>query len=391
MRWYHSQMKQYHIAINGFFWDKPTVGVGQYVQGLVTALATFPDLRITLYVPADVTPPPAPAGVTITRLRSPFSGRSKNMAKVMFEQLAIPAAARLDQVDLIHVPYFAPPLSSRIPVITTIPDLIPLTRPAYRGSLLVRAYTALVQRAARNSARLLAISTTVAEDAARLLGHARGDIDVTYLAADPIYQPDQCTDDIRTRYHLPASYIYYVGGHDERKNVSTVIRAYAALPNMLRQQYPLVIAGKAVGTNPVLFPNIDALIAQLGIAANIHRIEVTRDDNPAVFGGATCFVYPSCDEGFGLPPLEAMACRTAVIASRAACMPEVLGDAALLVDPFDISAWTDALTKVLSDAELRDSLVTAGSTRAAMYSYQRTATATHAAYMRVIAPQRGQA
>ena len=377
--------------MNGFFWDKPTVGVGQYLHGLVTELATFPDLRITLYVPADTTPPPAPTGVTITRLRSPFSGRSKNMAKVMFEQLAIPAAARLDQVDLIHVPYFAPPLSSRIPVITTIPDLIPLTRPAYRGSLLVRAYTALVQRAARNSARLLAISTTVADDAARLLGHARGDIDVTYLAADPIYQPNLATDTVRARYHLPAAYIYYVGGHDERKNVSTLIRAYAALPGTLRQQYPLVLAGKAVGTNPLLFPNIDALIAQLGIAADIHRIDVTRDDNPAVYGGATCFVYPSCDEGFGLPPLEAMACHTAVIASNAACMPEVLGDAALLIDPFDSSAWTDALTTVLHDASLREAMVVAGGERAAMYSYQRTAAATHAAYLRMLAPQRGPA
>ena len=89
-------MTQRHIAINGYFWDKPTVGVGQYLHGLVGALALFADIKITLYVPADSTRLTAPAGVNVTRLRSPFAGRSKNVQKLMFEQLAIPAAARLD-------------------------------------------------------------------------------------------------------------------------------------------------------------------------------------------------------------------------------------------------------------------------------------------------------
>ena len=382
-------MTHYHVAINGFFWDKPTVGVGQYLHGLVNELAIHPALQLTLYVPADTTPPPAPNGVTITRLRSPLSGRSANMAKLMFEQLAIPAAARLDKVDLLHIPYFAPPLSSRVPVITTIPDLIPLTRPAYRGSFKVRAYTALVQRAARHSARLLTISTAVADDAVRLLGHSRSTIDVTYLAADAIYQPNTCTADLRARYQLPARYIYYVGGHDERKNVTSLIRAYSALPATLRAQYPLLLAGRSAGTNPVLFPDIDALIAELGLTTDVRRIDVSRADNPGLYAGATCFVYPSYAEGFGLPPLEAMACHTAVIASNATSLPEVVGDAALLVDPYDIPAWTAALVNVLSDTTLRTRLVEAGITRAAQFSSHRTAAATYAAYLRILEPARG--
>lgn len=382
-------MTHYHIAINGFFWDKPTVGVGQYLHGLVNELTKQPELKLTLYVPADTKPPTAPHGVTITRLRSPLSGRSKHMAKLMFEQLAIPAAARLDKVDLLHIPYFAPPLSSRVPVVTTIPDLIPLTRPAYRGSLLVRAYSALVQRAAQHSVRLLAISAAVADDAARLLGHPRSTIEVTYLAADSMYQPGTCTDDLRTRYQLPPSYIYYVGGHDERKNVSSLIRAYGALPAVLRAEHPLLLAGHAAGNNPVLFPDIDRLIQELGLTADVRRIDVPRADNPGLYAGATCFVYPSYAEGFGLPPLEAMACHTPVIASNATSLPEVLGDAALLVDPDDIPAWTTALTNVLSDNDLRTRLVEAGQMRVAQFSYERTAAATFAAYLRILEPARG--
>ena len=377
-------MTHTHIAINGFFWDKPTVGVGQYLHGLVEALAALPDLKLTLYIPADATPLPAPTGVTLTKLRSPFAGRSTHMQKVMFEQLSVPAAARLDKADLIHVPYFAPPLSSRVPVVTTIPDLIPLTRSAYRGSLKIRAYTALVRRAAQHSVRIIAISQAVAQQVTTILGRPASSIDVTYLAPDPIYQPTDVSDALRAASEIPAQYVYYVGGYDERKNIPTLLRAYAALPEALRTQYPLVLAGKAAGTNPTLFPDIDGLITQLGIGPTVRRIDVARADNPALYSGATCFVYPSCDEGFGLPPLEAMACGTAVIAARAASIPEVVGDAAHLVDPLDVASWTAALHAVLTDADLRNQLHRSGTERARQFTYGQAAAATRAVYLRAL-------
>jgi len=377
-------MTQTHIAINGFFWDKPTVGVGQYLHGLVGALAMLPDIKLTLYIPADATPLTAPAGVTLTKLRSPFAGRSKKMQKVVFEQLSVPAAARLDKVDLIHVPYFAPPLSSRVPVVTTIPDLIPITRSAYRGSISIRTYTALVRRAAHHSVRIITISQAVAQQVTNVLGRPASSIDVTYLAADPIYQPTGMSAALRATYDLPAQYVYYVGGYDERKNIPTLLRAYAALPEALRTQFPLVLAGRAAGTNPTLFPDIDGLITQLGIGSTVRRIDVPRTDNPALYSGATCFVYPSCDEGFGLPPLEAMACGTAVIAARAASIPEVVGAAAHLVDPVDVAGWTAALLAVLTDNDLRNRLQRAGTERAGQFSYGQTAAATRAVYLRAL-------
>ncbi len=377
-------MTQTHIAINGFFWDKPTVGVGQYLHGLVSALSALPDLTLTLYIPADAAPLPVPAGVSLTKLRSPFAGRSTNMQKVVFEQLSVPAAARLDKADLIHVPYFAPPLSSRVPVVTTIPDLIPLTRSAYRGSLKIRAYTALVRRAAQHSARIITISQAVAQQVTTILGRPASSVDVTYLAADSIYQPTDVSDALRAASDIPLQYVYYVGGYDERKNIPTLLRAYAALPEVLRTQYPLVLAGKAAGTNPHLFPDIDELITQLGIGPTVRRLDVARADNPALYSGATCFVYPSCDEGFGLPPLEAMACGTAVIAARAASIPEVVGDAARLVEPFDVADWTAALLAVLTDNDLRNRLQRAGTARARQFSYDQTAAATRAVYLRAL-------
>jgi glycosyltransferase involved in cell wall biosynthesis len=372
-------MKKLTIALNGYFWDKPTVGVGQYLHGLVAALAQEPAVELRIYVPGDTAPPPPPAGVTVSRLRVPFTGRP-NLAKLAFEQYAVPIAAQLDRVDLLHVPYFAPPYASRTPVVCTIPDLIPLTRPAYRGGLLVRTYTSLVQRAARRCRRLIAISAAVKATTIATLPRTAADIDVTYLAADPRYTPRGDDAAIRQRLALPAHYIYYVGGYDERKNIPTLIHAYAALPAALRSAYPLVLAGRAAGSNPLLFPDIDALISASGVTADIRRIDVTRDENPALYRGATLFVYPSCDEGFGLPPLEAMACGTPVVCADAASIPEVVGTAARVVAPRDTAAWTRALAELLADEPARAAYRSAGLARAGAFSYEKTATATLACY-----------
>ena len=382
--WYHTGMEHLHIGINGFFWDKPTVGVGQYLHGLVNALALLPGITISVYVPGDTQPPPAPTGVTIVRLRVPFSGRSRQLAKLAFEQYAVPIAAQLDRVDLLHVPYFAPPLASRAPVVCTIPDLIPLTRAAYRGGALVRGYTALVRQAALRARRLIAISAYVKDTIVTVLPRPAADIDVTLLAADPMYMPDGADSAVRTRYQLPDQFVYYVGGYDERKNLATLIAAYAALPIELRQRVPLVLAGQAAGTNPALFPDIDALIQQHNLGATVRRIDVPRADNPALYRAATLFVYPSCDEGFGLPPLEAMASGTAVICADTASMPEVVGSAARLVPPFDQAAWTRAMHELLTDEPARTAYQSAGIARARAFSYTKTAAATLRCYQRAL-------
>jgi len=374
-----------HIAMNGFFWDKPTVGVGQYVHGLINAIQHIDAVRITLIVPADTTPPPPPSGVTIHRVATPFDGRARNLAKLWFEQVSVPQAAQLLGAHLLHVPYFAAPYVSDVPVITTIPDLIPLTRPAYRGSLLVRAYMALVARAAMRSTAFITISQHVASEAHRILGIPLHQITVTHLAADPIYTPHIHATDVVAAQGITGPYIYYVGGYDERKNVGTLIRAFASLPDTLKRHTWLVLAGQPAGSNPHLFPDITSEITIHGIDAMIKRVTVSRDDAPAFYSAATVFVYPSLAEGFGLPPLEAMACSTPVITSNTTSLPEVVGTAALTVPPDDVLAWRDALVLLLTDASKRQQLATAGLHRASRFSYATTAMQTVALYAQVAA------
>lgn len=377
-----------HIAINGFFWDKPTVGVGQYLHGFLNAINHVDAVRIDLLVPAGTTPPEAPTGVTIHTITTPFDGVSTNLAKLWFEQIAVPQAATRLGAQLLHVPYFAPPYTCSVPVVTTIPDLIPLTRPAYRGSVLVRGYMTLVKAASQRSHTLLAISHDVANRASQVLHRPVDQIAVTHLAADPMYTPYADASAYVAQRGIMGPYIYYVGGYDERKNVITLVRAFAALPDHIRSHTLLVLAGKVPNHNRTLFPDIDAEIGRLGIRAQVKQIDVSRTDNPYFYSGATIFVYPSLLEGFGLPPLEAMACGTPVICSNQSSLPEVVGDAAILLDPTDVSAWRDALAQLLQDPTQRATLRAAGLHRAQRFDYVHTAHTTIEAYRTVVTQSR---
>ena len=373
-----------HIAINGFFWDKPTVGVGQYLHGLLNAINHVDAVHIELLIPAGTTPPEVPSGVTLHIVATPFDGTSANLAKLWFEQIAVPQAAARLRVQLLHVPYFAPPYFCQVPVVTTIPDLIPLTRPAYRGSLLVRGYMALVKAASQRSHTLLAISHAVAKSASQMLHRPISDIIVTHLAADPMYTPHADAVAYVAERGIIGPYVYYVGGYDERKNVMTLICAFAKLTDHIRTHTWLVLAGKVPSHNRALFPDIDAEIDRLGIRAQVKQLDVGRSENPYFYGAATIFAYPSLLEGFGLPPLEAMACGTPVICSNQSSLPEVVGDAAILVDPTQPQAWTEALTQLLQDPHQRAALRAAGLQRAQRFAYTHTAQTTVEAYRTVI-------
>lgn len=373
-----------HIAINGFFWDKPTVGVGQYLHGLLNAIPHVDAVHIDLLIPANSTPPEVPPGVTLHVLATPFDNKSANLAKLWFEQIAVPQAAMRLGAQLLHVPYFAPPYVCSVPVVTTIPDLIPLTRPAYRGNALVRGYMALVKAASKRSHTLLAISHAVAQSASQLLHRAVDEIVVTHLAADPMYTPLTDASAYVAQRGIIGPYVYYVGGYDERKNVITLVQAFAALPDHIRSHTWLVLAGKVPSHNRTLFPDIDGEIDRLGIRAQVKQADVSRTDNPYFYNAATLFVYPSLLEGFGLPPLEAMACGTPVICSNQSSLPEVVGDAAILVDPTNVSAWRDALAQLLQDSTQRAALRAAGLQRAQRFDYAHTAQTTIEAYRAVI-------
>lgn len=369
------------IVINGSFWPQPLVGIGQYLHHLLPWLHRLaPQHRYVMLLPAGVALPAIPVGIEAITVKI---GGPRQIAKVIFEQIAVPAIAgrlaRNGQSTVIFVPYFAPPLRSRLPVVTTIGDLIPLLLPAYRGNWLVRAYMALARRAALRSTHVLTFSNFSRSAILNYLGLPPERVTVAYLAAGEQYRPaaDRAVAQalVAARYGVQPPFIYYVGGLDERKNLQTLLRAFALVRNR-HKHVTLAIAGRALGRDPRLFPDIDALIADLDLGAAVCRIDVPVDDGPLLYQACTIFAYPSRYEGFGLPPLEAMACGAPVIVSDASSLPEVVGGAAIRIAPDDVAGWATAINRLLEDESLRDDLSARGLARAASFSYQRTAATT---------------
>lgn len=378
-----------HLAINGMFWSQPTVGSGQYLRTLVHALPVVaPDVRLTLILPVyRAADEPLPQDVQAVYVHTPFDGRSENLAKVWFEQIGVPLAAARLRADLLHVPYFAPPLVPPLPTVVTILDIIPLILPEYRGNAAVRLYMRMVARAARHATEIIAISQHSANDIIRHLGRRAARVTVTPLAAGAQFRPYDraCAErEVAARYGVTPPFVYYVGGLDARKNLTTLVQAFARMRHAGGPPATLVIAGRASGNDPRMFPDLNAIIASAGADSFVKRIDVPYEDAPLLYSAATAFAFPSRYEGFGLPPLEAMACGAPVIVADATSFPEVVGDAALRVPPDDVPGWTAALWRMLADDTLRADLSRRGLERARRFSPERLARETLAVYERAV-------
>jgi glycosyltransferase involved in cell wall biosynthesis len=382
------------IAINAWFWDQPTTGSGQYSHCLVEHLAEIaPDLEIVLL--ASDGEIPNPSTLLRTSLKSqisnvryqPIANRYRlpaNLYKVWFEQIAFPRACRRLGVDVAHVPYWAPPLRPSVPTVATIHDLIPMLLGEYRGGLLVRLYTTLVGKAARSAALVLTDSESSRRDIIAHLGLAEDRVRAVHLAAEERYSPGPNPDDavIRARYDLPGRYVLYLGGFDVRKNIAAVIGAYRKAAPTIGKACPLVIAGQLPEEDTPFTPDPRRLVWEHAIEERLVHFPgfVAEEDKPALYRGATAFIFPSRYEGFGLPPLEALSCGTPVVGSNVSSIPEVVGDGGLLLPPDDVEGMAKALIKLANDTSLRAELSHRALTQASRFSCKRTAQETLAAY-----------
>jgi glycosyltransferase involved in cell wall biosynthesis len=377
------------IGINGSFWDKPNTGSGQYLRSLLPALTQCaPENEFAVIVPGRIEER-AVAGIPAQAyFRSEpvaLSRWSENLAKVWFEQVAFRRACQRERVALAHIPYFASPLFPPTRTVVTIHDLIPLLLPLYRGSPLVRLYTRLVSSSARRAHAVIADSECSKRDIVRHLGIPAERVRVVYLAADARYRPVREADRldaVRAKYRLPTNFLLYLGGFDQRKNARVIVEAFAALPELYRSGYRLALAGVPLGEDSEFFPDPQRRARAAGLPEDAVQFTgwVSEEDKPALYSSATAFLFPSLYEGFGLPPLEAMACGTPVIVSNASSLPEIVGEAGLQVDPAMPSAWAEAIRAVVTDASRRAEMGARGIAQAEKFSWTRAAQETLAAY-----------
>jgi glycosyltransferase involved in cell wall biosynthesis len=299
------------------------------------------------------------------------------------EQIALPRLARQLRLDLLHSPYYIKPyIGLPCPSVVTIYDLLGRRFPATlsrRGRLLYRATMGM---AVRSSQAIITISQNAQDELHFSYRIPRERIAITPLATDRSFQPQpaEAIAALRARYSLPERYVLYVGSNKPHKNLERLVRAWERVASTGDPKATLLIAGHY---DPH-YPEAQQLVRERGLSASVRFMpNVAEAELPTLYSGALFFAFPSYYEGFGLPPLEAMACGAPVLCAYASSLPEVVGNAALTVDPFSFIEMAEGLARLLNNAALRRRLSEQGIARARTFSWRRTALATLRVYEKI--------
>ena len=370
------------IAIDAHAVGAKLGGNESYAVNLIEALAQIDSANsYTIYV-------------TTNEARDRFTNRWPNFnvrstlphTPLIRIPLTLSAELRKHPVDVLHVQFTAPPFCP-CPVVVSIHDLSFEHLPQTFNRRSRTQLRLTVRHSARRAARILSLSEHTRRDIIETYGINAARVDAIPLAAPDHFRP--VTDNrelqrVRHNYGIDGEYILSVGSIQPRKNLARLIKAYALLRGIgPADKLPkLVLAGKSAW----LYDETLHTLAESGVKdAVVLTGYVPESDLPALYSGALCFVYPSYFEGFGLPPLEAMKCGAPVVVGNRTSLPEVVGESALLVDPFDVDAIAAALKRVINDPALRNELSSKGRQRAEVFNWRETARKTLAVYQEVAA------
>ncbi len=359
-------------------------GLGRYAQELSAALLEVDaenEYLIFFNRPrsARVEPPLH----SLRRLTVAWSNKPWRMSALLAHFAGLSQDRLFPGVDLFHATDHLLPRFSRVRSVFTLHDLAFRLYPETHTALNRWFLNVMMPRFLQAADAVIAVSEHTKRDALRAYNLDEAKVRVIYEGVNPRFRPapPEAVAVIRRKYGLPERFILSVGTIEPRKNLETALAAYRALKEG-GAAHKLVIVGK----KGWLYRGFFRRLREEGLEGEVvFPGFVPDDDLPALYGGADLFLFPSLYEGFGLPPLEAMACGAPVVCSDVSSLPEVVGDAALLVPPLEVRAWAEALRRLLGDADLRADLQARGLARAREFSWARAARATVEVYQQVMA------
>jgi glycosyltransferase involved in cell wall biosynthesis len=370
------------VGINSLFLIPEGVGGSEtYLRNVIRALpALDPDIAYTLFTNRENAGSfDVPPGANLREIPCPVRA-VRRPERLAYEYAILPIRAQRQHVDVLFSPGFTAPARCSYASVVNILDMQPEDMPENFTPLYHLVHTRLMRRAARSAAHVLTLSEHAKRRIVAVYDIPPERITVSHLAAEPIYftrvSPEEIAR-VRQTYGIRSPYILSVATLHPHKNLDALIDAVVALRQASDRDVQLVLVG--------LRGNAAATLREKIRAAGIEDVAVMTGwvpdaDLPPLYQAATVYVLPSRYEGFGIPVLEAMASGTPVITTTAASLPEVAGDAALLVDPDDRAALAGALRRVLDDAALRDDLIGRGQERARRFTWRATAEATLSAF-----------
>jgi glycosyltransferase involved in cell wall biosynthesis len=356
-------------------------GIGTYVRNLLRHLGRFD--RTTDYVVLCREADEEMVRETGENFR-PVSEAAKNYS--LSEQLTVPLDLRREGVDLFHAPHYVLPVLTPCRSVVTIHDCIHLRFPQYLPNRLGYAYArSSLWVATHRSSRIMTVSETSKRDILRYYHVPEQKIDVIYNAIDERFGHPPASEDVelvRERYQLNDPFVLYAGNIKPHKNIERLIEAFHSLKQHGFEHVKLLIIGDEISK----YATLRRAVHRYKLHKHVRFFGFVSDETLAcLYRLAAVFVFPSLYEGFGLPPLEAMASGTPVITSNVSSLPEVVGDAALLIDPYEPEAIADAIRRVLTDEALRADLKAKGLVRASQFSWERSIRRVREIYDEVLA------
>jgi glycosyltransferase involved in cell wall biosynthesis len=368
------------IGINFQAKDEDFSGVEYYSLGLIRALVEHaPNNHYVIFTnqPLKVREYIHPHnGVDVRHAAYPRS----RACGILWEHLVLPRLADSENLDVLHCPcYVCPILPGKTPYVATIHDVIALDHPEWCQRRNVAYYRLILKASARRAAGVIAVSVQTRDDIQRRLGIESRRIHVVYPGLDADFgarMNERGLARIRETYRLPERFFLHVGNIEPRKNLACLLRAYRLLQ---RQNWPhkLVLVGQRYWRTREFLEELSRADSSDEIVRTGY---VPRKDLPGIYHLADLYVCTSLHEGFGFPPVEAMACGVPVISSNRGSLAETLGNAAYTIDPMDPFHVADAMERMLTDAKLREEYIERGLTRSRMFRWETAASQIQAVY-----------
>jgi glycosyltransferase involved in cell wall biosynthesis len=297
------------------------------------------------------------------------------------EQFLLPLELAVVELDVLHSPDFIPPFRRKCKSVITIHDLNFLLYPHFLTPQSA-SYYGQIDQAVRKCDHIIAVSESTKGDIVRLTGAPADKISVVYEAAHPAFRPLEdpaMLNGVKERLGIERDYVLFVSTIEPRKNVPTLLVAFKRLLDSYKAPVNLVLAGE----KGWLFDEVFSLVDKFDLEGRVQFLgRVSPEDLLGLYNAAEMLVHPAFYEGFGLPPLEAMACGTPVVVSNTSALPEIVSDAALLVDPTDADSMAVAMWRVLSEESLRREMREKGLRRARQFSWKKAALQTLDIYHR---------
>ena len=366
-----------HIGIDGRAakWYRGT-GIGTYTYQLIYNLNLVDKINdYSLFLPNNS---------NLDNLNSNFKfiNTVHDTQENFWEEVSLPNILKDENLDIYHVPQNGVGLPNNLDSssIITLHDIIPLRMPETVSDRYLRIFNNDMKKIIDGVQGIITVSNFSKDDISKEFNYPKDKIFVTHLAAENIYKPMdkiKCKKFLRSNYSIDSNFMLYVGGFSPRKNITGLIEAFSLLKGIYTQDLKLVIVGK----QGISYEKYKNRTIELGIEDQvIFPGFIPLEHMPVFYNACETLVYPSFYEGFGLPPLEAMACGTPVIASNCTSIPEILGNSALLINPKDVYEIMNAMYSILTNIDLKIKLTVEGIERNKIYNWNKTALDTLSAY-----------